>query len=239
LDVEKVLDLINNSDTLVLCFAADQLLDYCDGKADRATEMCYRKYNQLLTRHRNSHEQPTPVVIAVTKADIFPSRPERDRAIAEIQQRILHPLFVPGGKWLAMLAFVTLGRNLGRLTETTTTVDPDKIRPLCIQSPLLFAIHAALTIRFEAVLGQQRDVSRSLDAARARNLSLEASLLRRIFDRSSITQSRDEARRLETALGVSEEEQKRLLDLKEKVKQELVSTKCEPLFFFDGKEYDF
>ena len=136
----KVLDKMNNSESLIVCVSAEHLKGLLQG--DRASSRPFRAYSHLLQEFVRKNGHTIPVMFAVTKADLI-SKAEFESGVELLKSNVFSSLFAEDGDWLVGFVPVSLGKNFetdgGRIVGGV-------INPWNIEIPVLFCIKGRLDV---------------------------------------------------------------------------------------------
>ncbi|KAM3092505.1 hypothetical protein ACKFKG_22070 [Phormidesmis sp. 146-35] len=136
-DRQQLVTRIAKSDCLFLCLSAEYLVKGYNAAA--ALKAKVGAINQLIIEldqvKKPTRENPFPVAIVITKADLLSSSNEQSpESISKNAAKFFHPLFVADSPWLVSIIPVSLGQNIAN--------DPDNadVDPINIHLPVTFAV---------------------------------------------------------------------------------------------------
>lgn len=147
-ELNALIQKLHESEAIFLFVDAQTLLRIQNG--ERQAERALRDISNLLLSYRQKHE-PVPVVLILTKADLFQSDEGKiEEALKLLKERYLQSLFQDGGKWPVMITATSMGANLGGKQGDQIE---GNIRPKNIHLPVMFSIHN----RMSAILHAQKE----------------------------------------------------------------------------------
>lgn len=158
----KVLDRMNNSESLIVCVSSEHLKGLLEG--DRAATRPFRAYAHLLQEFVRSNGHTIPVMFAVTKADLI-SKDQFEAGVEMLKTRFFSALFAEDGDWLVGFVPVSLGKNFetegGRILGGS-------INPWNIEIPVLFCIKSRLDVMVPELEGMLKTCCRNREDAGVR-----------------------------------------------------------------------